>query len=311
MSKDLGEDLAVEFKYYQDRTWSTDRTSRQPWIGLAQSTFGLVEKMGTVTACLKKRIRDGNAYEPFKEEVSGCIGDALWYLTSVCSHLGIRLEDVADQNLISTEARWLRPGEEQSTLFSPFFDQEYPEHEQIPRKFRARFVERKLPQVSWLPMSEVWVDGERFGDPIDDNSPNADNYRLHDALHLANAAILSWSPVVRALLRRKRKSNPHMDKYEDGARAQDTEEALARLIHQEAMRNSWFENVNAIDTSFLMKVRAVVSDLEVRVRTAAEWQHCILEGYRIFRQLRAHGGGIVEVSLVDRTLHFEAETGAA
>jgi len=219
----------MEFNYYQERTWSTDRTSRmvprgrgEPWIGLAQSAFGLAEKVGTITACLKKRIRDGDAYEPFKTEMDACIGDTLWYLSSVCSHLGISLDDAASRNLALTEARWRRPDEAQHDLFSTLFDQDYPEHEQLAREFRARFVERTITPRSWLPMTEVFVGDQPFGDPIDDNSPASDSYRLHDILHLSNAAILSWSPVVRALLRRKRKSNTLVDKYEDGARAQDS-----------------------------------------------------------------------------------------
>jgi len=298
----------MEFKHYQKRAWSTDRTSRTPWIGLAQSTFGLAEKVGTITACLKKRIRDGNAYEPFKDEVGVCIGDALWYLSSVCSHLGISLDDAAFQNLTLTEARWQRPDEAQPGLFSTLFDQDYPENEQLPRQFRARFVERSIPERSWLPMTEVWIGDEPFGDSIDDNSSAADSYRLHDIFHLSNAAILSWSPVVRALLRRKRKSNLHVDKYEDGARAQDTEEAIARLIHQEAIRNSYFEGIDTIDYPFLTKVRSIVSDLEVSARTVADWQHCILEAYRVFRMLRDNHGGIVEVSLIDHTLTFKPDT---
>jgi len=190
----------MEFKDYQLRAWSTDRTSRTKWIGLAHSAFGLAEKVGTITACLKKRIRDGNAYEPFNREVAACIGDALWYLSSVSSHLGINLDDAASENLALTNVRWQRADEGQPGLFSTLFDEDYPENEQLPRQFRARFVERSIPERSWLPMTEVWIGGEPFGNAIDDNSGAADGYRLHDSFHLAAAAILSWSPVVRTLL---------------------------------------------------------------------------------------------------------------
>jgi len=298
----------MELKYYQERTWSTNRTSREPWMGLAQSVFGLTEKVGTIAACFKKRIRDGNAYGPFKTDVGNCVGDALWYLSSVCSHLGISLDDVALRNIASTEARWNRPDGTQAALFSSMFDQEYPETEQLPRLFRARFVEQAVSPLSWLPMTEVWVGEQRFGDAIDDNSASGDNYRFHDILHLANAAHLGWSPVVRALLHRKRKSNPRVDKYEDGARACDREEALASLIHNEAKRNSYFEGAEAIDTSFLIQVTATVADLEVSGRSLADWQHCILDAYRVFRLLRANHGGLVEVSLVDRSLQFVNDT---
>ena len=51
------------------------------------------------------------------------------------------------------------------------------------------------------------------------NIADADGYRYHDIFHIANAVFLGWSPVVRALLRCKRKSQPHIDENEDGARA--------------------------------------------------------------------------------------------
>ena len=299
----------MDFEYYQERTWSTDSTKTQSKKGLVQITFGLAEKIGAIMGCLKKRVRDGEAYETFEDDLAECIGDTTWYLASLCSHLGIDFDGVARRNLVSTEARWLKPEDSQPALFSTLFDEDYPEQEQLPRQFRVRFVECNLPDRSWLPMTEVWVDGQRFGDAIDDNAALADHYRLHDVLHISNAAILGWSPVVRSLLRRKRKSNPHVDKYEDGARAQDAEEALSSLIHNEARRNSYFDGVNVIDTAFLIKAQSLVAHLEVGSRTMADWQHCILEAYRVFRLFRVNNGGVVDVSLVDHSLKFQPDTG--
>ena len=42
--------------------------------------------------------------------------------------------------------------------------------------------------------------------------------RFHDIFHLSYAAILGWSPTVRALLRCKRKSDPRVDEVEDGGK---------------------------------------------------------------------------------------------
>lgn len=204
----------MHFDDYQKRTWATDRTSREPWIGLAQSTFGLTEKVGAITACLKQRLRGGYGHADFRDDVKDRLGDALWYLTSVCSHLNMSVEEIVQRNLAMTEARWLNPNDAQRLLFEGFFDKDYPEQEQLPRQLRVRFVEDRSLRRSWLTMVEVWVGDERLGDPIDDNRPGADHYRLHDILHLANAAILGWSPVTRKLLGRKRKSNPLVDKYE-------------------------------------------------------------------------------------------------
>jgi len=272
-------------------------------IGLAQNVFGLTEKMGLLAGCLKKKIRDGAAYQVFDREIRREVGETLWYLASVCTHLGISLDDVASDNLTDNQARWGR-SYEQPSLFSHLFDTDVPEHEQRPRRFTAQFLLRKTSDMSWLPVAQVYVGNQTFGDPIDDNTGTEDYYRLHDVLHIANAAILGWSPVVRALLKCKRKSLRDVDKYQDGARARDTEEALARLIHNAAKDSNYFENVTTLDTSFLITVQSVVADLEVKVRDASEWQHCILEAYRVFRLLRDHGGGLVDASLVDRTLTF-------
>jgi hypothetical protein len=46
--------------------------------------------------------------------------------------------------------------------------------------------------------------GVFIGDPLTDNIADRDGYRFHDVFHFANAAILHWSPVMRALVRHKR-----------------------------------------------------------------------------------------------------------
>ncbi len=61
--------------------------------------------------------------------------------------------------------------------------------------------------------------GVYVGDRLTDNAIEPDDYRFHDVFHYAYVAVLGWSPVIRALLRRKRKSDPKLDDAEDGARA--------------------------------------------------------------------------------------------
>ncbi len=61
--------------------------------------------------------------------------------------------------------------------------------------------------------------GINIGDRLTDNRLEPDDYRFHDVFHLAYAAILGWSPVLRALFKVKRKSCPKIDENQDGARA--------------------------------------------------------------------------------------------
>ena len=66
---------------------------------------------------------------------------------------------------------------------------------------------------------EIYPDGKFIGDSLSDNAYVDDGYRFHDVMHLAHMAVLGWSPVMRNLLKLKRKSQPTIDEVEDGARA--------------------------------------------------------------------------------------------
>ena len=61
--------------------------------------------------------------------------------------------------------------------------------------------------------------GVNFGDRLTDNIEDPDWYRYHDIFHFAYMVHLAWSPVIRALLHCKRKSQPKIDEAQDGARA--------------------------------------------------------------------------------------------
>src|SRR6185369_2897439 len=93
------------------------------------------------------------------------------------------------------------------------FDAEFGVEEQLPRKFEIRVNQRGSGR-SYLQWNNVFI-----GDPLTDNIGDPDGYRFHDVFHLAYAAILHWSPVVRALIKHKRKSRPKYDEAEDGGRA--------------------------------------------------------------------------------------------
>jgi aryl-alcohol dehydrogenase-like predicted oxidoreductase len=56
---------------------------------------------------------------------------------------------------------------------------------------------------------------------------------------------LGWSPVLRGLLKRKRKSNAKIDENEDGARAAIIEEGIATWIFNNAKRRNFYESVAA------------------------------------------------------------------
>ena len=74
-------------------------------------------------------------------------------------------------------------------------------------------------------------------------------YRFHDVFHLAHAAKLGWSPVLRGKLLkrkqedspdRKRRSDEEVNEVEDGGRAVVTDEAVVAYVWGYAKRHgSW------------------------------------------------------------------------
>jgi hypothetical protein len=180
------------------------------------------------------------------------------------------------------------------------FDDDKPDHEKLPRKFRVAFFDptpkdrpRKI--IIALPTdNNEWI---QIGDRIDDNADRNDGYRFHDVLHFSNAAHLGWSPVIRALLRRKRKSDPDADRIQDGARAVSIEEALIAFIFAHAERRDFFRETKNVDFGLLKTVERITMGLEVRHRSYDEWEFAILDGYRLFRELQERGEGLLVVDL--------------
>lgn len=299
----------MKLSEFQRAADATDVSSRAPWVGLNQNLFGLTEKVGGIASSMKKRVRDRGSYsaESFRADMEKYVGEVLWYLSAVATHFQIDLEAIAEKNLAENRKRWGAHRDEQGKLFHSHPASSNLSTESFPPNIVVEFIETLGPnQVSWLSVTGVKVDGKPFGDPVDDNSSTEDGYRFHDILHFAFAAYLNWSPVVRKLMGNKRKSDPRRDKFDDGARARDTEEAVSNLIHRKARENNFFLNAKHLDTAFLNEILGHVRDLEVRDRTAHEWETCILAAYVIFRRLVDEGGGFVDVYLDDPKLVFRS-----
>lgn len=69
-------------------------------LGISYVANGLGES-GEIQGKVKKLIRDcgGEISQDKIKEISGEIGDVLWYLSLLCEELGISLQDVAQENL--------------------------------------------------------------------------------------------------------------------------------------------------------------------------------------------------------------------
>src|SRR5512134_2442137 len=83
------------------------RESRKTWSAIPMNhsvvypTLGLVNEAGEVAGKIKKIFRDkgGTITPEDRQALKGELGDVLWYLTQICTELGLTLEDVAAANL--------------------------------------------------------------------------------------------------------------------------------------------------------------------------------------------------------------------
>jgi hypothetical protein len=161
----------------------------------------------------------------------------------------------------------------------------------------------------------MYHDGRQLGDELTDNSYENDGYRFHDVLHLAIVANLGWSPVLRSLLAKKRKSKPKVDEVQDGARAKIVEEAVIKIIHSEGEKISGqrvnappdgllFQNHSEISFRFLDSISNLTKGLEASKNQYWEWERAILQGSKVFRDLRQEGQGTVRVDLNKREVSF-------
>ena len=157
----------------------------------------------------------------------------------------------------------------------------------------------------------VLVNGQKCGSDLTDNAYDPDGYRFHDVFHFAYAAILGWSPVARALLRRKRKSRPEVDEVEDGGRAAVIEEGIAALAFDYARRHDMLVGVNVLDYQLLRTIMGMCSHLEVSRCASGEWERAIVQGFEVWRAVVDAGGGSIAVDLDKRHIEYLGSPSAA
>ena len=144
-----------------------------------------------------------------------------------------------------------------------------------------------------------------IGEPLTDNILDPDGYRFHDVFHFAHAAILHWSPVFRALIKQKRKSDPEIDEAQDGGRAIVVEEGLTAWIFSRAKHLNFFDGQDPISFDLLKTVQQFVQGYEVDACPLSLWERAILDGYKVFRKVRENNGGIVVGNRAARTIEYK------
>lgn len=217
-------------------------------------------------------------------------------LNDLATSFDIKMSEVADFNRLKTLGRW-----PVTRTYHPLFDEDFPTVERIPRQLQIEFLtlEHGTRQVVLLRCN-----GLNFGDRLTDNIRDPDGYRYHDIFHFAHAVFLGWSPVIRSLLRIKRKSCPIVDEAEDGARASIIEEAISALVFSRAKTANFFASITQLDYDLLKVIKELTAGYEVETVPEWQWEKAILEGYRVFRALRENRSGSVSLDLNKRELVY-------
>jgi NTP pyrophosphatase (non-canonical NTP hydrolase) len=286
----------MEFGEYQRRASGTDSAAGdEARTRLEIYLLGLAGEAGSVASEYKKRLRDGSAHARWKPRMAEELGDVLWYLSAIAREVGLDLESIAEQNLAKTRGRWL------TAPYEPL-DASFPAGERLPRQGEYSFV--PVTSTTNRPAVELWFEGERRGAVLTDAAQEPDGYRFHDVFHLSYAALLGWSPVTRALLERKRRSDSAIDENEDGGRAVVAEEGIAALVFGYAAQHQYLEDVARLDQRLLDSIALLAATTEARARSAAQWEQAILEGFACFRSLLEHGGGRVRFDADQGLLEF-------
>lgn len=291
----------MDFDDYQEKAVLTDQfRDKKADDALMIPLLGIAGETGTLLSEFKKKIRDKDSYEGFSERAKEELGDILWYLSNLASHLGLSLSAIAATNLHKTQERWPIAGEASGT--GNILDGAYPESERLPSEMRVRIVDDGSEKIARL---ELLPDCTPLGDQLSNNAYDDDGYRFHDVFHLAHMAVLGWSPVVRRLLKRKRKSNPSVDEVEDGARANILEELIVAFVYSNARERKLYDGIMHLDSDMLSTIKRLVTGLEVRVRPAKQWEAAILQGYAAFRYLLKHRSAALTVDIQRGELRVE------
>jgi NTP pyrophosphatase (non-canonical NTP hydrolase) len=217
-------------------------------------------------------------------------------LIRAATEAGVTLEAAAIKNLHKIFDRWPR-----ERAYPAPFDDGLASEEMLPRAMTIDVFERVVNGQEYVFQKS---NGVHVGDRLTDNAAVPDDYRFHDVFHYAYTAVLGWSPVVRSLLRLKRKSLPAVDEAEDGARAILIEEGVTTWLFSQAQQLRYFEGVRRGELPLVMLkgVREFIAGYEVEGCPLWLWEEAILQGYAAFRFLVERRQGRVTIDFKNRRL---------
>jgi NTP pyrophosphatase (non-canonical NTP hydrolase) len=241
-----------------------------------------------------------NALSANRDKLAAHLVEIFRALIDAADAADVDMEQSARQNLYKIFSRWPH-----QRIYPALFDASDSAFERLPRRLEIEIFERKRGSSK---MVFQRCNGLNIGDPLTDNKQDQDDYRFHDVFHYAYAAILGWSPVMRALFKLKRKSDAVKDENQDGARANLVEEGISTWIFSRAQKQDFFVGVQPGKLSYdmLKTVHQFASGYEAEQCPLWLWEEAILEGFRCFRYLRVHRKGVLVLNLDKRTIDVKA-----
>jgi NTP pyrophosphatase (non-canonical NTP hydrolase) len=276
-------------------TWADVQTMRQSGVHEELSTCmsHVAELTGELVGGLRADKQQGS-----RDKLSGQLVAILRALFSTAAAADVDLDRAARANLEKIFSRYPL-----DHTYPPLTDADVPPSERLPRRFEM-FVEEH--DVNGRTYVLLTCNGVIVGDRLTDNKAEEDDYRFHDVFHIAYAVHLGWSPTLRALFRVKRKSVAKLDENEDGARAGLIEEGISTFIFGRALERNLFEGLDRLDFDLLKLVQEFARGFEVERCALWQWERAILDGFRIFRELKRHRKGYVSADLENHTVTFAA-----
>jgi len=247
-------------------------------------------------------IHNGKLAEQLKDagDVNVILADILTCLGAIASEFLLSLSEVAERNMEKTKMRF---GKDYSHL--SLLDEGFPDFERFKNKLKVEIRQERVGQTT---KAMLFINGFMYGNPLDDNiSGEEDYFRYHDIFHMSFVAHLWWSPSFRALLNKKRRSDPKVDKNEDGGRARLLEEGLVHLIFRYGRDNNFFDGkTNArVTSSILNAIEAMVKGYEVQDRPLSLWNNAIINAFKVFLEVKKNGGGVITIDMKNRKLRYK------
>ena len=96
-----------------------------------------------------------------------------------------------------------------------------------------------------------------------------------------------------------------MDETEDSGRAIVVEEGLTAWVFSQAKETpDFFDRSNSVSFDLLKGIKSFVAGYEVEKCPLKLWESAILQGYKVFHQVKANNGGVVIGNLDNRTLKY-------